>query len=370
MRTKEGVEHMINRGEHMKYKTFCAANSGDGFISLFDTLLDEKKHRIYYIKGGPGSGKSTLLKQIAERSDSAELIHCSGDPTSLDGVVLPEQNAVILDATAPHSYEPQYPGVGGNIIDLGEGWEPEKLDKKTIIKLSDQKKELYKNCYALLKSAKNIHKGVFTPLKKQLSIHKVHSAADKILRQNALWENFNRNPIIHERFLSGISPDGRVTYCNTFCSLGKNIIILEDRWMVGHTFLSYLDRRLTENGIDHINCFHPLLGKETLQHMIIPSAELSIVSRDGLFPLELPEENILRKISLQGMMDKEYLEENKNKLAFIKRLEREILNLAIVKLNEARALHMKIEQEYAKGTDFAATAGLKEKLMNKLFPST
>ena len=354
----------------MKYKTFCAANSGDGFISLFDTLLDEKRTNVYYIKGGPGSGKSTLLKQIAAKTDSAELIHCSGDPSSLDGIVLPKQKAVIIDATAPHSYEPQYPGVGGNIIDLGEGWEPERMDKETIIKLSDQKKELYKNCYSLLKSAKNIHNGVFSPLKKKLSIQKLHAAADKILQQNALWEHHNRTPHIQKRFLSGISPDGCVTYWDTFCSLGKNIIVLDDRWMVGHVFLSYLDRRLTENGIDHINCLHPLLGKDTLQHIIIPSAELSIVSRDGLFSLDFPDEYILRKISLQSMIDKEYLCDNKNKLTFIKRIEREILNLSTEKLNAARTLHLNIEQEYAKGTNFNATAGLREKLVNKLFSQT
>lgn len=351
----------------MKYRTFCAANSGNGFISLFDTLLDEKSKRVYYIKGGPGSGKSTLLKKIAEKAENAELIHCSGDPASLDGVLLPDQNAVIIDATAPHSYEPVYPGVGGNIIDLGEGWEPDKLNKEKILALSDQKKYLYKSCYALLKSAKSIHEAVFAPLVKQLDIQKLHAAADKILRQNALWEKFNRIPLVSKRFLSGISPDGRITYCDTIQSLGKNIIILEDRWMISHAFLSYLDHRLSENGIDHINCCHPLLGKDILQHIIIPSASLSIVTRDGLFPLDLPEESIIKKIMLQGMMDKQYLESNKNKLAFIKRLQREIINLAVEKLEEARSIHIQIEEEYAQGIDFEATAGLKEKLMNNLF---
>ena len=98
----------------MQFKSFCAANSGEGFLSFFDTLLDEKNQNVYYIKGGPGSGKSTLLKEIASRADDAELVLCSGDPASLDGVILPEQQAVIIEATVPHSHEPRYPGVGGN----------------------------------------------------------------------------------------------------------------------------------------------------------------------------------------------------------------------------------------------------------------
>ncbi len=351
----------------MKFKTFCAANSGDGFISLFDSLLDEKKQQVYYIKGGPGCGKSTLLKQLAAQTDHAELIHCSGDPESLDGIVLPQKKAVIIDATAPHSYEPIYPGVGGNIIDLGICWRPEKLDKATIIQLSDGKKALYKSCYSLLKSAKQIHQGVFLPLMNRLSTAKLQSIADKLLRQNALWERLERTPRIGKRFLSAISPDGRITYNDTFCALGKNIILLEDRWMLGHSFLHYLERRLTENGIDHMICCHPLLGENVIQHLIIPRAELSIVTRDGMFPIDIPEEHIVRKIVLQGMLDKDYLNENKNKLAFIKRIQRELLDLATEKLHEARALHLKAEQEYAKGIDFSAADGIKEKLINNLF---
>ncbi len=351
----------------MKFKTFCAANSGNGFISVFDTLLDEKNNRIYYIKGGPGSGKSTFMKRIAEKAENAELIHCSGDPQSLDGVVLPDQKAVIIDATAPHSFEPKYPGVGGNLIDLGEGWIYEKLDKRAIIALTEQKKFIYKNCYALLKSAKSIHEGVFVPLTKYIPHQKIHTVIDKILRQYALWENQCRTPKISERFLSAITPDGCTTYSKTFEILGENIILLEDRWMISHTFLSYLDQRLTNNGIDHINAYHPLLGKGYLNHIIIPSVKLSIATLDGIFPIDISEDSIVRKIKLQGMVDKQHLEANKNKLTFIKKIERELIHLAIDKLDEARRIHLKLEEEYAKGTDFSATEALKEKLINNLF---
>lgn len=361
---------MINRGDYMKYSSFCAANSGEGFISFFDTLLDEKKYRVYYIKGGPGSGKSTLMRQIAEQTENAELIYCSGDPASLDGIILPEQQAVVIDATSPHSHEPRYPGVGGNIINLGEGWAPERLNKETIIALSEQKSGIYKSCYALLKSAKSIHQAVFAPLADHVSFSKMQVLANKILRQHALWENRERPAKIDKRFFSGISPDGRITYSDSLEKLGENVIVLEDRWMIGDLFLSVLEKKLTDNGIDHINGYHPLLGYSAIQHLIVPEARLSILSRDGIFPLDINEERVIKKISMQNLIDRAYLDQHKNKLSFIKRLEREILNLASEKLEEARDIHMKIEQEYAKGTDFEATAPLKQKLINNLFGQT
>lgn len=351
----------------MQFKTFCAANSGDGFLSFFPTLLDEKNQKVYYIKGGPGSGKSTLMKEIAAKAAEAEIILCSGDPGSLDGVILPAQRAVVIDATAPHSHEPRYPGVGGNIVDLGEGWEPEKLNRERIMALSDQKSAVYKDCYAILKSAKSMHEGVFAPLEKQTAMERLQAAGDKILKQNALWEKRERTAQVRKRYLSGISPDGRLTHNETFLQLGKNVIVLEDRWMQSNLLLTYLDRKLRENGIDHINGYHPLFGEAVLQHLIVPEAGLSVVTKDGLFPLEIPEENIVKRITLQSMLAREYLDEHKNKLAFIKRLEREVLNLASEKLAQARELHMKIEREYFRGTNFGATAHLKEKLMRNIF---
>ncbi|MBQ7971743.1 MAG: hypothetical protein IJ294_05290 [Clostridia bacterium] len=354
----------------MKFKTYCAANSGDGFISFFDTILNEKRSRIYYIKGGPGCGKSTFMKAIANQATDAELIYCSGDPNSLDGVILPKQNAVIIDATKPHSFEPKYPGVGGNIIDLGEGWDPAKMNAKKIMDLCDQKSDLYSSCYRLLKAAADIHAGTFAPLYKYIDFEKIQKVGNKILMQNALWENKNRRSKILKRFLSAISPDGMHTLSETVHTLGKNIILLEDRWMIAAPFLNYIDQQLSKRGIDHINSYHPLLGKETLHHIIVPQAGLSIISKDGYFDFSVDEEQIIKKINLQNMLDKTVLDSNKNKFSFIKRIQREILNLATDKLKEARNIHMQIEQEYAIGTDFKATEHLKKNLMSKLFNET
>ncbi len=351
----------------MKIKTFCAANSGDGFISFFDTLLDEKNKNIYYIKGGPGCGKSTLLKRIAEKAENAELIYCSGDPSSLDGVVLSKENAVIIDATAPHSHEPVYPGVGGSLIDLGIGWEPQKLNKDRIIRLCDHKKKVYNECYSLLKSAKSIHTGVFSSMINGISTKKIHLLGDKILRQNGLWEHRKQNAALSKRFLSAISPDGLLTLEDPILKYGENVILIEDRWMIGEILLDYLHRMLCDRGIDHLCSYHPLLGKASIHHIVIPEARLSIVTKDSIFSLQIPEEKIVRKIAIQNAIDKIYLAENKNKLSFIKKLEKELLMLAVERLGEARSIHMKIESEYALGTDFEAAASIKENLISKLF---
>ena len=349
----------------MQIKTFCAANSGDGFISFFDTITDEKNQRVFYIKGGPGSGKSTLLNRIASMSENAELIYCSGDPASLDAVLLPDQNAVVLDATYPHSFEPKYPAVCGNIIDLGQGWNPKKMNRDLILNLFEEKAAVYKKTHGLLKSAKSIVNAVFSPL--CLEDEKIRKYGDRLLKQYALWEPKNQFPVVKKRFLSAISPGGKITETDPILKLCDYIIILEDRWLLAHKFLSHLDQKLTENNYDHINSYHPLMGKDTLHHIIVPEAKLAIVSKDGLFPVPLAEESITKKIVLQNFMDTSFLEENKNKLSFFKRLIRELINTSCESLNQAKEIHMKIESEYAKGTDFEEAEPLKLKLINNIF---
>ena len=55
-------------------KYFLAANSGNGFLSLFDTCYSAKDGwKVYIIKGGPGTGKSSLVNEILYKHLSNEL---------------------------------------------------------------------------------------------------------------------------------------------------------------------------------------------------------------------------------------------------------------------------------------------------------
>ena len=78
--------------------------------------------QLYLIKSGPGCGKSTLMKHIAQaaeqKGERIEKIHCASDPDSLDGVIFPEKRQAILDATAPHTMEPDAPGADEVVVSL------------------------------------------------------------------------------------------------------------------------------------------------------------------------------------------------------------------------------------------------------------
>lgn len=86
---------------------FAGANSGEGFRSLFSEMVDiEDTYDFMVLKGGPGVGKNTFMREIGrvmeEAGTAVEYLWCSGDPDSLDGVVLPELRCAVADGTSPH----------------------------------------------------------------------------------------------------------------------------------------------------------------------------------------------------------------------------------------------------------------------------
>ena len=111
---------------------FMGCNSQNGFYSLFGQFTrPEEGWRCILIKGGPGTGKSTLMKRVIklalQRGQPVEEIHCSSDAASLDGVILPRQKTVLLDATPPHALEPQFPGAVEQPFSLCGCWDEELL---------------------------------------------------------------------------------------------------------------------------------------------------------------------------------------------------------------------------------------------------
>lgn len=89
---------------------FVGANSGEGFRNLFSEMVDlEDTYDFMVLKGGPGVGKNTFMREIGRTMEEAgtpvEYLWCSGDPDSLDGVVLPELRCAVVDGTSPHGSE-------------------------------------------------------------------------------------------------------------------------------------------------------------------------------------------------------------------------------------------------------------------------
>lgn len=174
---------------------FAAANGFDGFVSYFNEIFNPREYeKIFILKGGPGTGKSSFLKNVIQSfqsKDSAhfEVIFCSSDPKSLDGVII-EKNGrkiALLDGTAPHITDPIFPGAVEKIINLGDSWNESLLENNSDIikKLANSKAMAYQNAYEYLAVAKICDTLVSSSVKKAFSL-----IEDKII--NDIFDKNNR----------------------------------------------------------------------------------------------------------------------------------------------------------------------------------
>ena len=139
---------------------FAASNTRNGFKSFFEECF-AKCERIFILKGSSGCGKSTFMRRIVGRAEqlgfTTDIIRCSSDPDSFDGVIIHGLNIAVADGTSPHVMDVKYPCVRESIINLGEFWDEQKIlpHKAEIISLTDKKGEHYKNAYRCLSAIGN-----------------------------------------------------------------------------------------------------------------------------------------------------------------------------------------------------------------------
>ena len=86
------------------------AKAFSGIYALKDAQLTLHKGSVMALVGENGAGKSTLMRRVGARMEEegldTEYILCSGDPDSLDALLLPQLGVALVDGTAPHAAAP------------------------------------------------------------------------------------------------------------------------------------------------------------------------------------------------------------------------------------------------------------------------
>ncbi len=354
--------------ENTALKYFLAANSCEGFVSAFDKCYDATDGwRAYIIKGGPGTGKSSFMKYIVSKAMDnnikVELCPCSSDPDSLDAVILPQKKLVLLDGTAPHTVDPDYPGICEQIINLGDFWSTQKLSgvSDTIIKLTDKNKLLHKAAARYLQAAGSL-------ITDSLKISDACTDKEKAL---TYAKNLCRKyvPITDrkgkewERFLCGITPRGVVSYARTALAYNKCIIIKDDYGSASGIIIKTLRDYALMAGYEIISVKNSFLPSRLYDAVIIPELSLSIIREYDFQNLTTD----IRRIHSRRFIRIKSLNKSRERLKFNNKATNELLLSAIELLREAKTVHDTLEKQYITAMDFNSVALLAEKLANSIF---
>ena len=335
-------------GIHAPVRFFLGANTPGGFVGYIDDLYDAKDGwQAYIIKSGPGTGKSSLMRAVLDKltdlGQEAEVICCSSDPNSLDGVLFPAMKMCILDGTAPHVIEPSYWGAVEQIIPLASCMDTALLHRQApaVIAATDANKAMHARCRKFLGAAASLI-GDSTRIAAECTdeAKAVRCAARIAAREfGPLSETPGREK---RRFLSAVAPDGLITFHETLQALCPRIYAVEDDYgAASRLFFTELRQRALAAGLDIITCACPLAPYDKIEHLLVPSLGLGFTTSNPWHKADFP---VYRRIHAARFTDAEKLRLKRQLLSFNRRAARELLGEAVAISAEAKALHDKMEQ--------------------------
>ncbi len=338
---------------------FAAMNTGEGFKSCFSEIFGSLK-KLYIVKGGPGTGKSRFMKEVGAEAEArgyvTEKYLCSSDPTSLDGIVIPELSFGIIDGTAPHTYEPVLSGAKDNIIDLGRFWSSELLREHLdeIKEISRRKAKLYGEIYTYLKAVSGYDSIIKGCVNDAIEQKKLEATAKKLACSLGNGNRAERKIKIR----TAISDDGVITL-STFAKNAERRFALLDSYGIGGIFLSALLKETEKKGLActvSYSPFSPLLPDA----IYYPDSGTSFyVGAENDF-----EESV---VNMRRFINDALLRPYKAKIRAVSRLKKAALGELFIDFSSVKRLHSELETIYGKAMNFRAKESYTESFIESLF---
>ncbi len=345
---------------------FAGANSGRGFVSFYDSIINDKSiERTYILKGGPGTGKSHFMREAVKYAEThgmaVEKYNCSSDPDSLDAVVIcgAERGSIaILDGTAPHALEATLAGARDELIDLGRFWDPEALSlrREKITELIEKKQENYKRAYRYLEACGNVRdimEKLITPCflkrKAEKSVGRIFSE----IKKGGGYE-------IDRGIISCIGMKGRIRY-DTYEKYADNTYVIEDFYGLGHMYLALLVEEARKSDTPVRISYDPIDCKR-LDVVFFENDKTAFVIDRGI-------EAVVgeRRINMKRFADAERISDIRAEYRFNSKLEDALTDAAIECLEDAGKYHFELEKIYSECMDFEAKEVFCRNFLDNIF---
>jgi len=347
----------------MAEKFFLGAMTPNGFSTHISEYVNSKSHYTYILKGGAGTGKSSLMKKIADRFEPAENVtrfYCSSDPDSLDAVVLHSSKAVIVDGTAPHVFDPIYPGVCQKIVNLGYYWNDAMLaaDGEKIIAAAEHNKSLMAAAAGYNAALGKVCGDTYACAGEFVDREKLSAFAKRFCKRLFGKSRGSRGER-GVRQLSALTRYGYMTFTETLENYLDVYVLSDSCFFAADMFISQVAEQAQALGFDVRLSPCLQLGGQVWEHLLIGELGIAIVSADPLTRLVRRNAQV---INMQRFYDKGGMQKYKKRLKTNAALIRELSQTAGSAMNDAKAVHDELESYYIKAMDFDGIARATENI--------
>lgn len=339
---------------------FFGGNTPEGFVSYYENALPQG-NRLFLLKGGSGVGKHTLMKKVGQQLEKLGYVvwqlHCSNDPDSLDGVIIPKLQCGILDATAPHRMDPKLPACFDEIVDLGVYLDAEALEKEKqqILDIGSRKKARYQRAYRYLRMAQIVHEDTMAIMNGCLDERQEKGLQKSIAKEILTWGDGAGNKITH-LFASAYTSKGYVDYIPSLVA-GTKVIGMKGNSFLNKRMMHWLYTQAVQDGYDVTVCHSPIMP-DKIDHLLLDG--VSIISIDELNKFSEVDDlyDIAYLVQLNGEQQKEIEDNN---LWFDQLVEK-----SMALMHRCLADHEMLESLYIPHMDFHGADQACNRILNKI----
>ncbi len=345
---------------------FAACNSAEGFFSFYPQCFDAARiQHVYAVKGGPGTGKSRFLRDVAQYGErmgwQSEYIYCSSDPDSLDGVILAGESGCIalMDATAPHVYEPSHPGVREDIVNLGEFWDIDLLAEHTgeIAELNTKKSEAYRQAYRFLSCL-----GELTHTRDELVApfvrrDAVTRFAERLTQELPRGNGYRVQPAL----IGSVGMQGVISF-DTYFAKASDIFLIEDCRGSAQYLMAALGEIAVKKNLSVRVSHDPILPEKLDGIFFCDTRTAFVVANER--ECDAPH----HRVSMRRFVQTSHMKRVRGLLNYTERMRRAMLDGATECLGRVKELHFCVEQIYMSAMNFEAKEKFTKKFCERLFP--
>lgn len=350
---------------------FLTSQSGRGFFNYFESELQHLNY-VYVLKGVPGNGKSTLMRNIAdyfeEKGYSIDMIHCSFDPTSLDGIILHDIEVGIVDGTMPHIIEPKTPFISGEYINIGEACDSEKLqkDQAEILRLQKNRDQSFDKYAQSISESLRLHDELEQFFIGSLNIDSANKLTNNMMQTIFGENNLNKESVIKHRLFDAITDEGNVDFVQDLTkNIGTRYFIKGRPGSGKSTLMKSLVAASQDRGYD-IELYHCDFDPESLDMIIIPGLNVALFdsSEPHIYSPSREGDEIIDTSSTMNdsFTDDKYQEQIESATnAYEAEWDK-----AMFFNKEAKEAHQELEKRYSQAVYFDQIKEIEESLIKKL----
>ena len=347
-------------------KMFPGGNTTQGPYFLFEYMIRPATNRIFIIKGGPGVGKSTFMntisREMVDRGYDVEHHHCSTDPSSLDGLVIPQLGVALLDGTAPHIYDPSYPGVLDEIINLGEFWDDAVLipHRNEVQEINKRGNMQFKTAFHILKQSKMAYDQSKWYVEESIDQSK-YNRIQRFLVESVLEDmvpNYQTASEARHLFASALTPKGILDFKDTLISKDMKVYSIKGQPGTGvKEMIERVAKAVEEMGL-YTEQYHCPFEPDKLDMLIIPAAQKVVMNSmqpDHSDPKDIEGISYIgqvEEIDLGICIKLDVLAKYEEDRADAEKRSRDLLEKGISHIAKAKAAHGEKEKFYFQAMNY------------------